>query len=122
MKIIQKAGINFDLPVNVFSGLLQNGVHILHLIFPYKTTHTTDDYTVPTQSSAPGIPPQEDLSACTGISYYYTSSGRLFILIVSFPIGLRAASVIFPEAPAEIRRIGKSHLLADHGYFHVGGS
>ena len=40
-KIIQKAGINFDLPVNVFSGLLQNGVHILHLIFPYKTTHTT---------------------------------------------------------------------------------
>ena len=40
-KIIQKTGINFDLPVNVFPGLLQNGVHILHLIFPDKTAHTT---------------------------------------------------------------------------------
>ena len=39
-EIIQQTGINLDLPVNTFPGLLQNGVHILHLIFPDKTAHT----------------------------------------------------------------------------------
>ena len=39
-KIIQKTGINLNLPVNIFPGLFQNGIHIFHLILPDKTAHT----------------------------------------------------------------------------------
>ena len=48
------------------------------------------------------------------------AAGIFLIFAGSFPVGLRAASIIFPETSTEIGNIWNSHLFAYLCHLHVG--
>ena len=50
------------------------------------------------------------------------AAGILILFTGSFPVGLRAASVIFPEASAEVRNVRDSYLFTDLCHLHIGAA
>ena len=50
------------------------------------------------------------------------AAGILILFTGSFPVGLRAASVILPETSAEIRNIRDSYLFTDLCHLHIGAA